>query len=326
MPRRSDYETEEVRAHIESREQVVTHAELIALGVPKSVICRRMRKGGPWQWSLPGVVICHTGTPTAREKDLAALRYAGEGAVLTGRSALVKYGMKALAVDRIHVLVPHRRERTSHHFVVIERTRHLPVPLIRGGLPVAPIARATIDAARRTRDEKEVTQAVAEVVQRRMCTPEELRDAVTIAATQRSGILRATLKQIDAGIRSVAESIARLALRHHSVEEPLWNVDLYDSDGSFIASPDGWWDEYGIALQIDSMQWHLSPEDYKRTQAVQRKLARHGVLVFPWAPGDIMRDRVGFRRAVREFLAMNRGRRRPDVTVVRRSDPQARPG
>ena len=46
---------------------------------------------------------------------------------------------------------------------------------------------------------------------------------------------------------------------------PLWNPRLYDMAGRFIAFPDAWFDDVGMAWEIDSKEWHLSPADYEAT-------------------------------------------------------------
>src|SRR5690625_418047 len=317
VPRRANYDSRAVDELITANERVVTHAQLMELHVPRSTICARMR-GGPWQWILPGVTLCHTGTPTWREKALAALKYGGPGAMLTGASGMREYGVRERLDPRMHILVPSTVNRTSHHFVIVERTTHLPDPVVRRGISLAPLARCCVDGSRRTLRLPSVRAAIAEVVQRKLCQPPDLRLAVETLATQRSGCARKVLREIDAGIRSAAEGDSRDAFRNSDVPMPEWNVSLFTPDGVFLCSPDGWWDDFALAIQIDSMEWHLSPELYKRTQATQRILAQAGIPFLPWAPGDVSRDPAAFLASAREFRAGYANRQRPDIIVVRR--------
>ena len=39
------------------------------------------------------------------------------------------------------------------------------------------------------------------------------------------------------------------------------------ADGTFIARPDAWWPELGIAIEVDSREWHLSPAGSRRTRS-----------------------------------------------------------
>ncbi|MGN6613251.1 MAG: hypothetical protein ACTHLJ_15895, partial [Angustibacter sp.] len=149
---------------------------------------------------------------------------------------------------------------------LIERTRNLPEPIVRQGLPLASVARCVLDACRQLEDLAAVRELVAEVVQRRLCTVKELGDALAAAARQRSALPREVLREVEAGVRSVAEAHAREVFSRHGVPQPRWNWALHTVDGEHVVTPDGWWDEIGCALQIDSMRYHLGPALYRRTQ------------------------------------------------------------
>jgi hypothetical protein len=40
--------------------------------------------------------------------------------------------------------------------------------------------------------------------------------------------------------------------------------------GGFIAEPDAWWTDAGVAGEIESREWYLSPRDWERTLTVTR--------------------------------------------------------
>lgn len=318
MPRRRPLDPAAIDDLIRSREQVVTHADLVATGMNLSTVCHRIRREGPWQRAHPGVVITHSGTATERELHLAALAYAGEGAVLTGVSALRLLGVRAAATQRVrHVLVPHTKRKQARPGLVIERTRNLPEPMTRRGLPVAPVARCVIDACRQLDDLAAVRELVAEVVQRSMCSVRQLSDALASAARQRSALPREVLREVEAGIRSVAEAHAREVFTRHGIPQPRWNWALHTVDGEHVVTPDGWWEEIGCALQIDSMRYHLGPRQYRRTQQLQRALARYDVPFLPVAPSDILEDEDGFVAEVLAFLATH-AQHRPTTALVAR--------
>ncbi|MDQ4086324.1 MAG: hypothetical protein M3165_10950 [Actinomycetota bacterium] len=319
MPRRTFTDLAALDAVLGRCERVVHHADLMAIGMSRSTICWRIGVRGPWQRALPGVVIAHRGIPTRRERLLASLRYAGHGAVITGLPALREYGVPAAAKrpHGPHVLVPHRRQITSHGFVTIERTRRPPEPVVRKRLPLAPVPRALVDACRREAALDDVRELVAEVIQRKLCTPTELAEEVRRAARQRTALSRAVLREIDAGIRSVAEAKVRKALLRRGLPAMEWNVELHTPDGELVGIPDGYWVDLAVALQIDSMAWHLAPKQYRNTQQRRRVLDRHGVLVLAVSPADALDDidqLVGDLEALRA-----QGSRRPvPQLVVRR--------
>lgn len=318
-PRIVDRRALEAQVHL--REQVLTHSQLAEVGVTLSTVCKRIRRTGPWQRLQPGVVLTHTGTPTRREQLLGALAYAGADALLTGLSALQAYGVRALPAERhIHLLVPHRRRRQSRPGLIVERTRKPPQPRLRSGLPLAPPARAVVDACRLMTSLDDVRALVADVVQTRLCTVDELAEAIAQAARQRSALGREALAEISAGVRSAAEAQVRSMFDRHGVPQPLWNWSLWTLDGEHVATPDGYWKGIGAAMQIDSMTWHLSPAAYKRTQQRARALGTYGIPVLPIAPADAFGDELDFVRQVRAFLARYGEPAHPADLVVRPPD------
>jgi hypothetical protein len=317
-PRRRSDTT--IDALLSQRERVATHAVLRDAGMAPSTISHRMRPRGPWQRILPGVVLAHRGTPTRRERTLAALAYVGAGAVVTGHAALQAYGVRAARRQSdIHVLQPAHRQRGSHGFVRTSRTHHPPVPLMRSGIPYASPARALVDACREMSDLDQVRELVAEVIQRRMCSVADLAEAVRSAARQRTALSRHVLAEIAVGVRSVAEAKAREIYRRAGVPEPLWNADLLTADGELIATPDGYWEAVAAALEIDSMEWHLGPAAYQRTQRRQRTLTNHGVLILPVAPSFVLDEPDQFLQSSRDLLREAARRVPPTGIVVRRA-------
>ena len=284
---------------------VATHAELRQVGVPISTITRRIAPGGPWQRLLPGVVAGHRGVPTTYERRLAALKYAGPGAALTGLDALELHGVRLgdLRRDgRAHVLVPHARQRTSHGFALLSRTRRPVEATSVRGLPCAPVARAVVDACRRAERLADVRELVAAAVQQRRCTVEGLVDEVRRAARQRTALARTALAEVEAGIRSVAEAELREVFAARGVPAPRWNAPVRDPDGALVAVVDALWEEVRAVVELDSVAWHLSPAAFRRSQQRQRQLVAHGYRVMTLAPADVRASQHAVCREVTMFL------------------------
>jgi hypothetical protein len=318
MPRRRPIDTAAVAALLPLGRAVATHAELRGVGLPSSTITSRIRPTGPWQRLLPGVVLAHRGTPTRFERRLGALKYAGDGGVLTGLDALAEHGVAAarrLLDPKVHVLTPHACQKTSHGFAVVTRTRYLPRPQNRRGLRCAPVARALVDAVRRLERLDDVRELVADVVQHRHCKPTDILREVRTAARQRTALARHVLREIAIGIRSAAEARLREGFERYGVPQPAWNKNLCTPDGEVVASPDAYWEAYGVALELDSMAWHLSPESYKKTQRRQFGLVVHNVDVLPVAPDDAFGDMEGLCRGVMEKLRNAATRPLPNLVV-----------
>jgi hypothetical protein len=318
VPRRADLDPIALDVLLRVNERVVTHAELIELGMPRSTITHRIRPGGPWQRVYPGVVVTHSGTITWRERLLGALQYAGPDAMITGEPGLRIHRVKVdrpKEPDLPHILIPHARRRTAHHLAIIERCRELPEPVMRLGLPVAPVAKCVADAGRRQAQPDRVRELVSACLQDRKCTVMELAAAVQHANRQRTALSREALREIDAGVRSVAESKVRKIVLATDLPEPLFNPVLRTLDGRFIASPDGYFPHCAAGYEIDSFAYHLRRKSYLETQRRLRRTARNGVLLIGISPVDAYEDPEGFVDELRQFIAFAEQRRLPHIVV-----------
>jgi hypothetical protein len=118
--------------------------------------------------------------------------------------------------------------------------------------------------------------------------PTDILLEVKAAARQRTALARAVLREISAGIRSVAEARLREIFEQFGVPAPLWNPEILTLDGAFVARPDALWQDLWVAVELDSMAWHLGPKQYKQTQERQRNLTMAGIEVIPIAPSDVL--------------------------------------
>lgn len=270
---------------------VISVAALRGLGVDSSTTYRRCQPGGPWRWLLPGVVLLTSGAPSGQQWARAALIYAGSDALLTGAGAALVHGLRRAGSDeRVHLLVPHARRARSVGSVLVERTTRLPDPLVVQGLPMAPVVRAVLDRARRLRDVEAVQALVAEAVQRRFCTPAQLAVELDAGSKRGAAIVRRELAHISGGARSVAEVRAQRLARSSGLPEPVWNVPLFDDRGQLIGTPDAWWSEVGLAWEIDSYDYHLSPADYDRTLRRDARYAAAGIAFLPTLPRRLVTE------------------------------------
>lgn len=268
--------------------QIVRVAELEQLGIGRRTTASRCRSGGPWRALLPGVVRLSNGPPTRDDHRRAALVYAGPDAVLTGLDALELHGMRRMPAPAgpVHVLVRADRRRNGAGGVLAERTERLPAP-VTGPWPLAPIARAALDFSRRSRDRDHVRAVLAEVVQRGRCRPTDLQAELSAGSGRGSALPRQVLLEISDGVRSVAEADARRIALGSGLPAPRWNVRLVDPDGTLVAIPDAWFDDVGLAWEIDSVEYHLSPADYERTLDRRSAMMARGVVVMHTQPSKL---------------------------------------
>ncbi|MEV0050739.1 hypothetical protein AB0H34_09635 [Saccharopolyspora shandongensis] len=297
--------------------KIITARELDILGVPRQTVHRRASRDGPWTRLLPGVLLLSNGTPTTRQRLESALRYAGEGAQLTGLPAADLHGLQRLPpFSAVHVLIPEARKRASTRYVVVERTSRLPAPQIRAGFPAAPLARAVLDAARRLTDIDQIRALLAEPVQRGLVDPSVLAEELDSGSGRGTARCRVVLREMLANVHSPAEGWAYRLLQQSDLPQMQWNVRILDSTGKLLGVPDGWFDDAALAWQIDSLEYHLSPADYQLTVRRHTAMTAAGIVVVHTLPSQLRTEPrkvlAGLRNAYQHALR----RPRPPVTAV----------
>lgn len=267
--------------------QVISRRQAIAHGMTASALRQRLRADGPWQRLLPGVFMAVTGTPTAEQRNVAALLYAGSGSLITGSAAVRLRGVPTPPSSAIDVLIPASRQRRNAGFVRVHPTARMPEEIFTAGpVRLAPLARAIADTARGLTRLADVRALVAAVVQQGKCEPGQLVAELQAGPVQGSALFRAAISDVCEGTRSSPEAELRDLIRRGKIPEPLFNPSLYAGD-EFIGRPDAWWKEAGVAAEVDSRAYHLSPQDHERTLERDARMAAHGITVLHFTPRQI---------------------------------------
>lgn len=290
---------------IASWDDVISARELVELGVPERTVYRRTQQDGPWTLLLPGTIMLTKGTPTPRQWEIAALVYAGDGAMLTGLSGMRHHGLRRGGVPTFdHVLITLDRRVLSSGRATIERTIRLPRPVERDGLPVAPLARCIVDRVRRLKDPEAIAAVVTEPVQRRMVTVEALWRELEIGSRKGTAAPRRVLEAAREGVLSPAEFNARALWESFDDLPPIeWNMDVLDENGHFVATVDGLVREHGFVWEIDSVEQHFAtPEQVRATVERQRRLRAVGLHVLSTRPTQGRDDPHGVHEDIRANL------------------------
>jgi very-short-patch-repair endonuclease len=283
--------------------QVISRSQALASGMTESTLDYRLRAGGPWQRLLPGVFLTVTGSPTSDQRDIAALLYAGPESLLTGFAALRLWGVRAPYTSMIDVLIPVSKQRKSAGFVRIHTSRRMPEETLTSGPQrYAPLARAVGDTARSLSRLADVRALVATVVQQGKCTPVLLAAELEDGPVQGSALLRIAVDDVHAGTRSNPEADLHNLLRQAKLPMPEFNPRLYAGE-EFIGSPDAWWRHAGVAAEVDSHEYHLSPEDHERTLARDARMRAYGINVLHFTPRQIRTQPDHVIAAIKAALA-----------------------
>lgn len=314
--RRGDWAREPGVLLAASRHGVIKVATLTKLGVSSRTAYRRCVPGGPWQRLLPGVVLLGSLPPTKRQLVEAALLYAGPGSIVSGIEACRWHGLRDLPEHHmINMLVPHGRRAISSDYVVVERTRKLPKPAVRDGVPLAPLARSVVDACRRFTSHVLTRALLTEAVQRHRLAPHWLSHELETGSQRGTAVPRAVLKDIVGGARSVAEVDAMRVWERTRLPRPVWNVALRDSRGEHVAVPDAWFD-VGLAWEIDSYEFHFQRVGYAKTVDRNARYVAAGVLVLQTLPNRLRSDPDSVAAELVAAYRAAESRPRPAVRVA----------
>jgi len=295
--------------------QVVTREQALRCGMPPTTLARQVAPGGRWQRLLPGVYLTVTGTVTQDQRQIAALLYAGPRSLITGPAAVRRHRLHSAGPDVVDVLIPWACRRQSTGFVRVHRTRRMPDRMfVTGPIRFAKPARAVADAARSLTRFDDVRQVVCDAVQRRACTVAELAEELQAGPAKGATLFREALAEIGDGVRSVAEADARLLILRSDLPQPMFNARLYDADGVFIATVDAWWQEAGVAAEVDSRAYHLGAEDQDRTTERHDRLIAHGIFPLHFPPKRIRTDGPGVISDIRSAIA--KGLARPPLPIT----------
>lgn len=292
---------------------LITRQQALTEGMTEAALRHKLRADGPWRIVLPGVYLSHNGLLTGGQREAAAVLYAGRGCVITGLAALARQGVRVPVSQIVDVLIPHHLSRQGTGFVRVQRTNRMPdKPVIIGGIRWAPVARAVADAARGQVDSRDVRAFVAHAVQQNRCSVPQLATELRAGSRQGSAALRAALAEVADGVASVAEGDLRGLIKSGGLPEPMYNPELFDGS-EFLGKPDAWWRDEGVASEVDSKEWHLSPSDWERTLARHAKMSAHGILVLHFTPGQLRASPADVIAQIRS--ALEQGKQRPPLPI-----------
>ncbi|MFG2984707.1 hypothetical protein ACGFYQ_26215 [Streptomyces sp. NPDC048258] len=314
---------------------LATRHQLTAAGVPGGTITSRTRTGGPWQRLLPRVYLLQTGPPDHRQRALAAVLYAaeptadplsGDTAALTGAAALALLGIREAPYTAyasytpdtpVDVLIRAPRRLTGTPEVRPLPTSRWPRTITISGIPSTRPVRAAADFAARTQDPDRIRSTLAHVVQAGWCHPHDLHAELRAARLLTRPTIRAAAAELLAGVRSIAEAQARDTLNETDLPTPLWNARLYTPDGTFLASPDAYWPDEGVALEIDSAEYHYTRDAWHATLRRRLRLESHGILVVSATPSMIRDTPTEVISALRTLLTLTTPRPTPPTAQAR---------
>jgi hypothetical protein len=207
---------------------VLSRHQALDAGLSLSQLNYRIRSGGPWQRLLPGVYLTVTGTPTADQRDMAALLHAGKYSMITGLAALRRHSVQVPPSQLEDVLVPAAARTASRGYVRLHRTSRWP-PMVAydRGIEFALVPRAAIDAAIGMRDKRAMRGLLAAVVQQQRCSVGQLVGELGHSRLSYASLIRSVLAEVAGGMMSAPEGDLKDLVTRARLPVPMYNPWLY---------------------------------------------------------------------------------------------------
>jgi hypothetical protein len=315
MPTKSVYDRAQLDRIVREQFGVIGRSQALDCGLSRSAIDHLARQDGPWRRILPGIYATTTGDVTSDQRAMAALLHAGPQSVITGAAAVRRHRLRCAGLNEVDVLVPADVRRQSSSFVRVTHTSRMPEnSYSTGQIRFAPLPRAVADAARGMTRLSDVRAVVAEAVQRGRCPLAALISELKGGPMAGSRFYRIALGEIGDGIRSAAEADLRELIDRSDLETPMYNPELRAADGTFIGIPDAWWQRAGVAAEVDSRQYHLSPDDHERTTMRHNRMEAHGISMLHFLPSTLRSKSPIVVRDLRG--AIKAGHSKPPMPIV----------
>ena len=282
-----------------AQDDLVTVAQLHALGLGRSAVAHRVRHG--WLHpALPTVYTTGNGALTPRGSIVAALLWAGDDAVVSHGSAAWVWGLieRPPAVPVLTVIARNRKSRPEvrvHRSLTLERQDIR----MRHGLPVTVPALTLLDYASETGDDG-VDDALAAARLARLATDTEL-DEVVARHPRRPGLpalRRALARQGGATItRSEAERRFLRLVADAELPRPEVNVQLGGMEVDFLWRPER------LVVEVDGWRHHSGRVQREHDRWRDQRLTALGLRVIRVTWRQLTRTPVAVAARLAQALA-----------------------
>ena len=277
---------------------VVSRAQLLAAGVGRGAIDRRVR-GARLHPVHRGVFAVGHRVLTRHGAWMAAVLAAGEGAVLSHRSAAALWDIRDTARSRVEVTVRrHRRGRPGVEY------HHVALPpdeiTVEHDIPVTTPARTLFDLAAVLRPHQ-LERAINEAEFRRLTSPLSLDDLVARHPGRR-------------GARALHDILAARRIGQHRTRSDLEAAFLALVDAHGLPRPqtnrrtgpgevDAVWPEQGLIAELDGFEAHGTRQAFEKDRARDRELVAQGWRVVRITWRQLETDEHTIARQLRALLA-----------------------
>ncbi len=278
----------ELRAHARLHHGVFSRHEANGLGVTDSQLRRRSESGELERIERGVFAIAGVPTDWYQRARIATLT---TGGVLSHRSALVVHELDGFNAGPIHVTIPKARAVQRRDVVVHRSTQfdQIRVQTIRS-IPVTHVERALLDYAGHV-GRRRLDWAVDAALRQNTCDLGSLFETWvghSIQGRNGSGPMRQLLDERDAR-DPVPDSrwnrmVGRL-IEDSNLPRPVYEHEISGADGRFLARVDLAFPLHRVAIELDSVRWHLNRASFEADPRRKNRLTIAGwtLLTFTWS-------------------------------------------
>ncbi|WP_104525561.1 endonuclease domain-containing protein [Blastococcus atacamensis] len=254
--------------------------------VARGLLTPNQLRGPAWRRLFADVYV-HVDTPVSHAlMARAAAAMVVPGAVVTGRSAAVMWGVDmAGADDEVELTVPRSSHPRRIRGVRVRRAELLAghVRRHRGVAVTSPAATAVRLAASLPVDDGVV--AVDRLASAGLADLDEVRSLAALGRGPGSTRARQTCALADGLAGSPQETRLRLLVGRSPLPPPVAQFTVRDDNG-FVARVDFAWPELRVALEYDGL-WHAEPGQFARDRQRLNRLHAAGWRVFFVTAADL---------------------------------------
>jgi very-short-patch-repair endonuclease len=254
-------------------------------------LTRGQLRSSAWQRVFPDVYACSTLTLDHGRRARAAARLLLPGAVVTGRSAAVLWGVDLAGPDdAVEVAVTAAcRAGAVRGLVVTRRLLRNDDVVERCGVRVTTPLRTALDLAR-IEPLEEAVVCLDRFIRAGRVGLAEVRDGARTLTGPGCRRVRRAVELSDGLAESPQETRVRLLLHASSLPRPVAQFEVRDVADRFVARVDFGWPEQKVALEYEGV-WHGERQNVARDRNRLNRLAAAGWTVVFVTAADL-RDPV----------------------------------
>ena len=278
---------ERVLRRMKRQHGVITRSQALEAGMTPKQIANRLSTGC-WTHEARGLYR-HTAAPSTPLSKLLAACMAHEG-IASHRSAAALHVIDGFKLGHIELTVP-RGKRPSMSGVVLHQSNQmsLATPTERRGVPCTRPARTVLDLAAVV-SRKRLDRTIDAVLRDGLLRPSDLYRVLALHARRgRNGCqsFRAALEERLGNDPVPLSEWSRMVedlLVDSGLARPRLEFRVCDSDGELLAQVDLAYPGRRVAIELDSVRYHLNRESFVADPRRRNRLALAGwtVLSFTW--------------------------------------------